>query len=46
MRIRGKKFWTLSQLITLVLTEKVNQDDCEEYFGRQRSLGRRNDNPT
>lgn len=29
-----------------VLTEKFNQDVLEEYFGRQRSLGRRNDNPT
>ena len=29
-----------------VLTEKFNQDVSEEYFGRHRSLGRRNDNPT
>nr|XP_047143758.1 uncharacterized protein LOC105848490 isoform X1 [Hydra vulgaris] len=29
-----------------VLTKKFNQDVLEEYFGRQRSLGRRNDNPT
>jgi len=29
-----------------VLTERFNQDLVEEYFGRQRSLGRRNDNPT
>lgn len=29
-----------------VLTERFNQDSLEEYFGRQRSLGRRNDNPT
>ena len=29
-----------------VLTEKFNQDVLEEYFGRHRSLGRRNDNPT
>ena len=28
-----------------VLTEKFNQDVVEEYFMRQRSLGRRNDNP-
>ena len=28
-----------------VLTEKFNQDVVEEYFGRQRSLGRRSDNP-
>eukprot|EP00794_Sanderia_malayensis_P002687 gene2687-3109_t len=29
-----------------VLTEKFNQYCLEEYFGRQRSLGRRNDNPS
>ena len=29
-----------------VLTNRFNQDLLEEYFGRQRSLGRRNDNPT
>ena len=29
-----------------VLTEKFNQDCVEEYFGRQRGLSRRNDNPT
>eukprot|EP00794_Sanderia_malayensis_P010387 gene10387-11468_t len=36
----------LSEGMPYVLTEKFNQDDCEKYFGRQRSLGRRNDNPT
>lgn len=29
-----------------VLTERFNQDLLEEYFGKQRSLGRRNDNPS
>ena len=29
-----------------VLTEKFNQDVLEEYFGRQRALGRRSDNPS
>ena len=29
-----------------VLTERFNQDCLEEYFGRHRGLGRRNDNPT
>ena len=28
-----------------VLTERFNQDVVEEYFGRQRQLGQRNDNP-
>eukprot|EP00112_Aurelia_sp_Birch-Aquarium-sp1_P020172 Seg5138.2 transcript_id=Seg5138.2/GoldUCD/mRNA.D3Y31 product="hypothetical protein" protein_id=Seg5138.2/GoldUCD/D3Y31 len=36
----------LSEGMPYVLTEKLNQDDCEEYFGRQRSLGRRSDNPS
>ena len=29
-----------------ILTERFCQDIAEEHFGRQRSLGRRNDNPT
>ena len=29
-----------------VLTERFCQDDVEEYFGYQRTQGRRNDNPT
>ncbi len=28
-----------------ILTERFRQDVLEEYFDRQRSLGRRNDNP-
>ena len=28
-----------------VLTERFSQDCLEEYFGRQRQLGRRSDNP-
>ena len=28
-----------------VLTERFNQDNVEEYFGKQRSMGRRSDNP-
>lgn len=36
----------LRQGMPFVLTERFNQDVVEEYFGRQRSLGRRNDNPT
>lgn len=28
-----------------VLTERFCQDPVEEYFGNQRKLGRRNDNP-
>ena len=36
----------LDQGFDFVLSERFCQDVVEEYFGRQRSLGRRNDNPT
>ena len=36
----------LHEGMEFVLTEKLCQDVIEEHFGRQRSLGRRNDNPT
>ncbi|XP_047124807.1 uncharacterized protein LOC124807192 isoform X3 [Hydra vulgaris] len=36
----------LTSGIPFVLTERFTQDVLEEYFGRHRSLGRRNDNPT
>ena len=35
----------LSSGMKFVLSEKFNQDVVEEYFMRQRSLGRRNENP-
>lgn len=35
----SKKGWSF------VLTERFCQDSLEEYFGHQRKLGRRNDNP-
>ena len=31
--------------LSFVLTKRFNQDVLEEYFGRHRSIGRRNDNP-
>ena len=31
--------------VSFFFTEKFNQDRLEEYFGKNRSLGRRNDNP-
>ena len=31
--------------MTYVLTERFNQDNVEEYFGKQRSMGHRSDNP-
>ena len=36
----------LQEGMPFVLTERFNQDVLEEHFGRHRSLGRRNDNPT
>ena len=35
----------LNEGFEYVLTERFCQDVLEEYFGRQRALGRRNDNP-
>ncbi len=37
--------YLISQGVPFVLTEHCNQDVAEEYFMRQRSLGRRSDNP-
>ena len=36
----------LKEGFQFVLTERFCQDVLEEYFGRQRGIGRRNDNPT
>ena len=43
--IEATKF-LLTEGFEFVLTERFCQDVLEEYFERQRSLGRRNDNPT
>jgi len=43
--IEATKF-LLQNGMQYVLTEKFNQDCLEEHFGRQRSLGRRSDNPS
>lgn len=32
--------------VQFVLSDKFNQDPLEEYFVKQRSIGRSNDNPT
>ena len=42
--IRVVKFLLLEGM-PFVLTERLNQDCLEEYFGKHRALGRRNDNP-
>ena len=42
--IEAAKF-LLSEGMPFVLTERFNQDVLEEYFGRQCSMGHRNDNP-
>ena len=36
--------YLLSQGVPYVLTERFCQDSLENYFGRQRSMGRRKDN--
>ena len=38
--------YLLTQGMEFVLTERINQDCAEEYFGRQRSAGCRSDNPS
>ena len=38
--------YLLKEGFQFVLTERFCQDVLEEYFGRQRSIGRRNVNPT
>ena len=42
--IEATKF-LLQEGMDFVLTERFCQDPAEEYFGKQRKLGRRNDNP-
>ena len=37
--------YLLEQGIPYVLSEKFCQDDLENYFGRQRAIGHRCDNP-
>ena len=36
----------LQQGIPYILSERLCQDDLENYFGKQRAIGRRSDNPT
>ena len=51
--MRGRKTHSIIETVkyllgigmSFVLTERFNQDVLEEYFGRHRSIGRRNDNP-
>lgn len=38
--------YLLSIGVSYVLTERFCQDDLENYFGQQRAIGRRRDNPT
>jgi len=40
------KFLLHNNICSFVLTERFCQDPLENYFGRQRSLGARKDNPT
>ena len=38
--------YLLNQGVPYVLTERFCQDPLENYFGQQRSIGRRKDNPS
>ena len=38
--------YLLENGVTYVLSERFCQDDLENYFGRQRAIGRRRDNPS
>lgn len=40
------KFLLSNQICQYVMTERFSQDPLENYFGRQRSIGFRKDNPT
>jgi len=40
------KFLLHNKICSYVLTERFSQDPLENYFGRQRSMGARKDNPT
>lgn len=43
--LKGIVPYLLSNGLDYVLSEKFCQDDVENYFGRQRAIGRRKDNP-
>ena len=36
----------LKQGIPCILSERFCRDDLEKYFGKQRAIGRRSENPT
>ena len=38
--------YLLNKGVKYILTENFNQDDLENYFGRQRAIGSRRDNPS
>ena len=44
--VTGYVKYLLNSSLKFVLREKFNQDVVEEYFGRQRGFGKRNNNPT
>ena len=45
LSLKGVVPYLLSKGLKYVLSEKVCQDDVENYFGRQRASGRRKNNP-
>ena len=44
--LKGAIKFLLENGVNYVLSERFCQDDLENYFGRQRAIGRRKDNPT
>lgn len=44
--VKSVKFLLENDICKYVLTERFCQDPLENYFGRQRSMGARKDNPT
>ena len=45
LSLKGVVRYLLSKGLKYVLSEKFCQDDVENYFGRQRPIGRRKNNP-
>ena len=45
LSLEGVVPYLLTKGLKYVLSEKFCQDDVENYFGKQRAIGRRKDNP-
>ena len=45
LSLKGVVPYLLTKRLKYVLSKKFCQDDIENYFGRQKAIGRRKDNP-